>query len=384
MKTAAVICEYNPFHNGHKYQLENIKKNHDAIICVMSGSFVQRGDVAIYDKWTRAKAALLSGADLVVELPVVFALNTAQRFAFGGISLLNSMNIVNSLVFGSECGDIDSLIACAKLMLNEPENVSEKIRELMNTGLGYPTAQQIAYETLIPREILSNPNNILALEYIKQLLITDSNIKPVTLKRHMNGYHDLSIKNSFASATAIRNIIDIGKDFSQLVPPAAEELYSSLVPLSLNGISSILNYLILTKSTEELALINDVGEGLENRIKQSAGFNTLNAAVNAIKSKRYTESRIRRCLLSIVLDIDKKISHTNPKYLRVLGANTVGIKLLSEIKRKSDLTVITKAAAFKNFDEMFKKDILASDIISVLNNKKTGLDFTTSPVIIKE
>ena len=190
MNITGIITEYNIFHNGHKYQIDEIKKHSDAVIVVMSGSFVQRGDVAITDKWSRAKTALLGGVDLVIELPVCYALNAAPNFATGGINILNALGVVNNICFGSESGSIDELMSAAELLENENSEISEKIKKYVMGGMSYPNALTKAYSALIPSDILSEPNNILATEYIRALIRSDSKIKPMTVKRHTAGYHD--------------------------------------------------------------------------------------------------------------------------------------------------------------------------------------------------
>ena len=183
MKISAVIAEYNPFHYGHKYQLENMKQASDAIAVIMSGPFVQRGEAAITDKWTRAEAALLNGADAVFELPVIYALNTAQSFAFGAVDVLNRTNIIDELWFGSECGQLDKLSAAADILENEPKEVSKKIKKLTAGGMLFPKARETAVRGFVPDGgILSMPNNILAVEYIRALMRKNSKIKPITLK----------------------------------------------------------------------------------------------------------------------------------------------------------------------------------------------------------
>ena len=207
MKITGIIAEYNPFHNGHKYQIEEAKKFSDAVVVIMSGSFVQRGSIAITDKWTRAKVAAENGADLVLELPVIYSLNTAQRFAKGAVEILDRTNVIDYLCFGSESGNVDELTKVADMLINEPEDVSEKIKKFIAEGISYPAARQKAFRGLIDEEILSSPNNILALEYIKALIEIESSIEPVTVKRYGTDYHDEFAKNGIASASAIRSMI---------------------------------------------------------------------------------------------------------------------------------------------------------------------------------
>ena len=378
MKTAAIICEYNPFHNGHKYQIEQAKLSHDAVVCIMSGSFVQRGDIAIFDKWTRADAALSSGCDLVIELPVCFSLNTAERFAYGGVSLADSLGIVDTLLFGSECGDIEKLKFSANLLLNEPPEISEEIKKYMQEGLSHPSAKTKAYSKVIDEDLIKEPNNILGIEYIKATNAINSKIMPKTIKRNSVSHHDLNSSNEFASATLIRQLINENKDISQFVPVNYPK------PIKTDKLNELIRYKLLEMSADEISHINDVSEGLENRIKEAIKeCMTFDEICEYVKSKRYTLSRIRRILLSCLIGIDKNIAKNSPSYIRVLGATKKGLGLLSQIKEASQLPIISKTADFKGFDKSFDLDIYATDIYNILHNKPTGEDFYTSPKIKK-
>jgi len=381
MRVSAVICEYNPFHNGHKYQLEYMKGISDAVVCIMSGDFVQRGEAAIFDKFERTQAALANGADLVIMLPVCFSLNTAERFAFGGVSLAESLGVVDTLCFGSECGDISRLTNAAKSLIGEPKEVSEKIRKLVGEGMSYPKARAKAFLGIIDEDILCEPNNILATEYIKSLINLNSKIVPDTIERYKSGYHDKKPVGEFASASAIREMIINDENYKLYVPDNAFDIYKNIYNTKL--LSDILVYLIRTKTTVEISKINDVTEGLENRIKASIyeadGFFDI---AEYIKSKRYTMTRIKRILLSLILGIEKEDTKNPPEYIRVLGMNKQGAEILSQIKKKSSLPIITKTADFKGFNKSFDTDILAADIYSVCcGNKQMGKDYRTSPLI---
>ena len=378
MKTAAIICEYNPFHNGHKYQIEQAKLSHDAVVCIMSGSFVQRGDIAIFDKWTRANAALSSGCDLVIELPVCFSLNTAERFAYGGVSLADSLGIVDTLLFGSESGDIKKLEEIANILIDEPSKISDEIKKNMSLGMSYPTAKTKAYSKIIDSVFLTEPNNILGIEYIKALKLINSKITPQTIKRISVSHHDLNSSGEFASATLIRELLLTNQDISQFVP------VSYPTALKTDKLDELLRYKILEMSTDELSKINDVSEGLENRIKSAVEKNlTFDEMADYIKSKRYTLARIRRILFSCLIGIDKNIAQEPPSYIRVLGATQKGLELLSEIKDKSQLPIITKTADFKDFNNSFNLDLKATDIYNIIKGKPLGEDFYKSPEIKK-
>ena len=381
MKTAGIIAEYNPFHSGHKYQLDEIKKSCHAIVAVMSGSFVQRGDVAITDKWTRAKAAVINGCDLVLELPVCYSLSSAADFAHGGVSLLDKLGIIDRLYFSAECGNTEQLINAARILSNEPAEISARVKEFVSEGMSYPAAYTKAWDDVIDADILTKPNNILALEYIKTIINLNSRIEPLAIKR-IGAEHDGVPSGNIASASHIRGLISQGEDYSAYVPEAAYKIYQSAeMTYDISRLDGFITGTLRTVPLIRIAAHSP--EGLENRIRAAAaehyGFD---AICGAVKSKRYTLSRIRRIVLSAALDLPKSIA---PSYARVLAMNETGKSLLKEIKKKSDIEIITKTAAYNKGDEMFDADIRATDIFSLCasDEKKRvgGLDYTTSPVI---
>ncbi len=377
MKITGIIAEYNPFHNGHMLQLEYAKSFSDAVIVVMSGSFVQRGDVAVFDKHSRAKSALSHGADIVFELPVVFSISTAERFAFGGVSILNNLNVIDFLLFGSESGDIEALKQGAELLLNEPVDVSKKIKKLMSDGLSFPKARELAFSGLIPPTLLSSPNNILGLEYIKKLLEFNSSIVPITQKREGEGYHSKNLGSKFSSATAIRNAI--------LTENYSYELFSNCPVHRLEKLDTALIYNIRKNKENAFLDTPDISEGLQNRIiEASKKANTIDELISLVLTKRYTETKIRRIILSSLLGINSNLQKKEPQYAKLLGATKKGLEALKEIKEKSSLKIITKTADFKEKDEMFEADILSTDIYDLTSDCPSGSsqDFKNSPVII--
>jgi len=263
MNTVGIISEYNPFHNGHKYHIQAAKEacNADYSVCIMSGSFVQRGEPAIFDKWSRAKMAVLNGADLVVELPVVYACQPAEIFALGSVKILNSMGFVNYICFGSELGDTEALQRLAKLLHNEPEAFKLILKNQLEQGISYPKAISAALssyiggdDAVITNDILRNPNNVLGIEYIKALMTLKSSIKPVAVKRIASDYNDIGIAGGIASATAVRYEIK-EKGLSEKVRLAMPENCINIIeanidsdrhPLYLNDFSDILLYQLRT------------------------------------------------------------------------------------------------------------------------------------------
>lgn len=388
MSVAAIICEYNPFHNGHKYQIDFCKKDigKDGIVAVMSGNFVQRGAPTLCNKWERTKMALAGGCDLVIELPTVFATQSAERFAFGGVSLANSLNICNYLCFGSECDDVLKLKECAQLI--ESSEIKKKTDELLKTGVSYPVARQKALGDNYA-DIISEPNNILGIEYIKAIEKIKGSLKAIPLKRE-GCSHDAELPTGkFASASYLRGCIKSGIGYESYLPKETVEILENAELLKESSIlDNILAYLLRTLSPSQLSEISDVSEGLEYRFKEAANtFKTFEEISEFVKTKRYTKTRIDRILINILLSVKKEDVKKEPCYIRVLGFNEKGQNLLSEIKRKSSLPIITKV---KNADltpqgeEMLSKDIYATDIYSLINGgEKNGLDYTTSPIVMK-
>ena len=371
----AVICEYNPFHNGHKYQLTQHKKElgADSVICLMSGSFVQRGAPAVYDKWTRAADAVKNGADLVLELPVVYSAQSAQRFAVGAVKLLDKLNVVDFLSFGSECGDINKLKECADIISSD--NFIKLLEEKLKLGMSYPAARtQVFYENFpkIDKTLIDSPNNILAIEYLNALKNIKSKIEPKTILRNFD----------FASATLIREKLANNESVDDLTPTKTRKTYST------KAFDNLVLYHFRKESPKALQQICDVAEGIENKFKKaSQTATTYDELANAVKSKRYTRTRIDRIIINSLLGIEHKHTELEPQYARVLAFNSKGQEILSVMKKASQIPVITKVADAKSenddFNLMFEKDILATDIYSILTNNPAGLDFKTSPIIIK-
>lgn len=378
MKIMGIICEYNPFHKGHEFQLKTHKNelSADGVICLMSGNFVQRGAPAIYDKWTRAKTAILNGADLVLELPVVYSSQSAMRFAYGSVSVLNALGCVNYLSFGSECGDINKLFEAQEIVFSKV--FKNLVSEEMKNGLSYPAARSEVLKKHyhdIDCDLISRPNNILALEYLNSLKILKSKIEPKTLTRNFD----------FISASEIREKISNNEDISPYVPQKSDgKAYDK------NAFDTIVSYHFRKETAENLKTIADVAEGLENRFikcsNSTFGFDDLSEAV---KTKRYTKTRIDRIIINALLGITDSDTEKPPRYARVLAFNDTGAKIINEIKENSSVPVITKLTDFVNSEnsdlvKMLEKDILATDIYSLLTCEKSGgKDFTTSPLYIK-
>ncbi len=354
MKIGAVVCEYNPFHKGHQYQLETARKELklDAIVGIMSGNFVQRGDVAIYPKELRARTALACGMDLVLELPAVLTLQSAERYARNAVLTLNALGCVDTLFFGAECTDIDLLKQIAKTLVAEDTPFQEQLRAGLSQGLSFASARAEAIRTVIGNasaEFLSQPNNILAVEYLKALLRCNSNITPVALPRKNVDHNASSPHDGFASASFIREQMLTGNTAIPYLPQKALALYEGQVPASISVMEkAILAKLLLMDSTE-LSQIADVGEGLENAIcRESLTADSLTALIDKVKSKRYAYSRIRRILLNACLGITKADADLKPSYIRILDFNQTGREILNQARKTATLPLAKHGGQIKD------------------------------------
>ena len=404
-----IVSEYNPFHNGHIHHLQVSKQltKTDFTVAVMSGNFVQRGDTALVDKWTRTEMALKSGIDLVIELPTVYALSSAENFADGAVKILNSLGVVDFISFGSEIGEITPLLEVANVLYKEPKEFSSLITTQLRSGLSYPKAREIALSQFFGSSkkyssIVSNPNNILGVEYLKSLKKHRSHIRPLTIKRDYADYNSTQEKNGIASATAIRTMIQNKKNVHRVVPYETYELLEKckeegkIVP-SLAVFEKEIIYTLRKMTLSEIADLPDVSEGLENKIKAAANnVNSLEELIAAIKSKRYTQSRIQRILLYALLDISKKDINQSKRvtpYIRVLGFNKHGKRIISAIAAANPkLKIIVSVKKFlenstdNTLKNMISKDILATNIYTLGYKKDSiaNLDFTHKVVEVSE
>lgn len=404
-----IVSEYNPFHNGHLHHLNYSKEitNSTFSIAVMSGNFTQRGDTALVDKWTRAEMALKSGIDLVIELPTVYATSSAENFAEGAIKILNSLGIVDYVSFGSEIGDIKPLNEVAEILYKEPKELSSLITRQLKSGLSYPKARELAISMYFGSskkftEILENPNNILAIEYLKALKKHKSSIIPLTIKRDYSDYNSKKVKNGIASSTAIRTMIENKKNIHYVVPFETYELMEEQINLghivpNLDVFEKQIIYNLRKMSIQEIANLPDVSEGLEYRIKEAANVsNTLENLISHIKTKRYTLTRIQRILLHSLLAITAKDINASKKvvpYIRILGFNKHGKRIISAIAANNpNLKIIVSLKKFMENNSnnilrnMVSKDILATNIYTLgykSNDGLANLDYTHKIIDIK-
>lgn len=412
LKAAGITAEYNPLHNGHVYHIEETRRitGCDAVIVAMSGDYVQRGEPAILDKWTRTEHALKSGADLVIEIPVLFCLGNAGQYARAAVKLLEATGKVSHISFGSESGDKDALIRIAHTLRDNEEAIEASVKSIRNKGFSYPAARALAYsevraaikgadpdndtEILGDIRILEKANDILAIEYIKAM----EKAEPVLIHREGAGYgdpYDESIV--YQSASAIRKQTLSGKDLSKYIPGCTAK---SLRECHLTGPDrdkwfDVLRYAVLLADEETIEDCPSGGEGLAHIMKESAGSaESWSSFIMRIKSKRYTYTRLSRLCMQLVLAINrKKYNMESPEYIRVLGFNKTGRALLAEMRDEetASLPVITNVN--KNTAELDWKakrlldlDIHSANIYNLLTKGDTDIcnDYRQLPVMIKE
>lgn len=408
MNITGIIAEYNPFHGGHYFHIQEAKKNTAADYCiaVMSGDFVQRGEPAVFDKYLRTKMALMGGADLVIELPSVFAVSSAEDFSACGVKLLSRLGAVTHLCFGSEDGNLDKILAAAKVLADESPDFSARLQEAMKQGLSWPQARNralLSMDSLSPfkkeplNQLLGSPNNLLGIEYCKAILRCHSSIRPVTIQRKGQGYHDEAMELGQASASAIRKSL-LALQTSQKPPmddaPASLEAHvpSQLLPLYSQGrilgpedCRELLNYRLLALAHEgtDLTAFSDVSKELADRLGgQLLQYEGWEGRIRQLKTKQYTYTRISRALTHILLGItDEKVLKARQlgyaPYARILGFRKEAGPLLSLLKKQSEIPLITKTANVSQILtgealELFRQDLFASHVRQSMEAAKYG------------
>lgn len=411
MKVNGIIAEYNPFHNGHKYQLEQAKAatGADYTICVMSGPFTQRGTPALLDKFSRARMALENGADLVIELPVCFATASAEYFAEAGVAMLDCLGVVDSLSFGSEAGDLAALSEIAGILSEEPEIYREELQLQLRRGCSYPSARNLALEKYAPAlagrsDVLSSPNNILGIEYLKALIARKSSITPYTTKRIGADYHDRILGGMQCSAAAIREAVRAGQTPEFLRTQMPESAYNTMLselekgrPVDVDEFSSALYYKLLMEANVGYSRYLDVTPDFSDRIKgHLEQFESFSSFCNLLKSKNMTYSRISRCMLHILLDItDSEMQERRVQdmitYARILGMRKDAAPLLTEISAHTHIPLVTSLAdaqksLYPDALRMLERDVRRSSIyyasVAFRNHKAAQNEFRTPIVTV--
>lgn len=405
-KVVGIIAEYNPFHNGHSYHIQNIKAltGADFVVAIMTGNFTQRGNTSVVDKWEKTKMTLNGGVDLVLELPTIYSISSAENFANCGVRVLNTLGIVDSISFGMEADDISTLNNIANVLYMEPPEYKAILEHELSKGNSFPKARENAlmmYLNDIKRyaNVLKGSNNILAIEYLKALKKQKSNLVPIGVKREKVYYNSTKIIDEYASATGIRNLLlhNQLEEVRKVVPAKSYNILLNNIRqgtyvLDITAYNNEIIYKLRSMTIKEIANLPDVNEGLEYLIKDASNkTNNLIELINKVKSKRYTQTRVQRILLYALLGITKKdmeISKKMTPYIRVLGCSENGKMLLSQINSKAK--VIT---SFKKFEKtnknrkikrMLEIDKKATDIYTLGYKKesKAGLDYTKGLILM--
>ncbi len=378
MKVLGIVVEYNPFHNGHIYHIEEAKKitQCDYCIAIMSSSFVQRGEPAIIDKWKRSRLAIEYGVDIVIELPMIYAMQSADYFAKGSIELLNAIGITD-LCFGSEDGSIDTFIDIAHLIKNHNDHYNSLIKDYMKQGLRYPDACNQALNTLAHRQI-KTPNDLLGLSYVKEIVFNQYPIKAHCIKR-TNNYHSLDM-TKITSASAIRKAIFNNEPYEHsLVHP---ELYKEEI-FQMKDLFPYLKYTIMMSSVEELKEYHLVEEGLEYLLKNNISlYDNMDDYISSLLSKRYTKPRIQRMLIHILLKNKKKDIEDamNLDYIRILAMNDHGRSYLNIIKKDCPYTIISNYSKHKH--KALDLELKATHLLSLLSSSDIiKKEFSSIPYI---
>lgn len=417
MNLLGLVVEYNPFHNGHKYHLEKSKEitNATHTVAIMSGSFLQRGEPALFDKYTRAEMAVKNGVDLVIELPTLYACQSAEIFSHGAVATLNSLNCVNSLCFGSEEGNIDILQTISEILVKEPSDFKTTLKNFLDEGIVFPVARSKALYEYIKnnhllelsedklQQVLNSSNNILGIEYIKSLIKLNSSIKPYTITRIASKYNSTDIESNICSATAIRNSLKDNTDLKlieNVVPLHTFNEINHKINTNFNPVFDYMFYDLLSstiiRDVDNLTKYFEVNEGIENKIYSNVFTSkNLEELINSTKSKRYTMTKIKRTLNNILLGINRddviKVKDLDRvPYIRILAFNNKGREIIKKIKTSSDIEIITKFSKISHVDDpifytLIKYDLKSSNMYNLIyykNNRnllKGPMDYYLSP-----
>ncbi len=368
MSIIGIVCEFNPFHNGHKHLIDSVKASGDIVVCVMSGNFVQRGEPAIFPKDLRVKSALMNGADIVLELPFLYATSSAEIFASSAVKILNSFGC-DKIAFGTENTTISQLENVVGIILSD--DFDKKIKRYLEDGVSYPKARQMSYEDYNDNCDISSPNNILAIEYISAIKKNNFNITPITVSRKGAYYNDDFAVNEYASATYIRHLINENKDFREYVPDNVYEIYMNALESGgyLNTERFNISALSVLRSINTIRPeIANMAEGLENRITSAVKTSCdLNEIYDKVKTKRFTHSRIRRAVLSSIIGVTNDDLQISVPYCRLLGFNKKNSNKLGDLAKKCSLPFVV------NYSDILKLNSENASRVFELENKSSDL-----------
>lgn len=375
MKTAGIVAEYNPFHNGHKYHIEKTREitGAECMVAVMSGNFVQRGEPAIFSKHERAKAAVYEGVDLVIELPAYFSLKSAEGFSDGAISLLNAIGC-DYISFGAETDNLEDIKSLACCFLNESDAFKEQIKCNLKLGKSFALSREKAAVKVFNcnPETLKTPNNILGIEYVKSIIKHDYKCQPIIVKRFGNDHDSETTKGTFSSASHIRKLILSGKEYAKY-----SNFKSNESPVSINDFEKLILYSI---KTFDFSNVPDISDGLYQRINASKA-NNIDDFLKEVKTKRHALSRIKRVIMNILIrnNLDFNLE---PSYIRVLAANKKGREKLSQLKDNCKLPVIIKPSSYNELNDIWKLEKQATNIRNIITNGVS--EEKISPIIIND
>ena len=378
MKICAIIAEYNPLHKGHIYHIKKVKEITDAIVIVLSGHTTQRGEFSMFNKWTKAKSALFAGANLVLEIPTIFSSSSAQRFANAAIKIIKEMNCVEFLSFGSEIGDIEKIKELAKICKDIDKKT--EIKNHLKQGLSYPKARELSIGK--KANILKFPNNILGVEYVKSALNLNCHLSFHTIKRIGANHNNLKPEKTASSLYIRNNILDIEK-IKKYIPNKILKLYNDPIIIP----DKFLFNSLREKTKEDFIKLFDTTEGLYNRLfKFSKQSTSLNEFLKLCKTKRYTLTRLKRIVINSFLDINKNIAPKLPQYSFILGFDSIGKKILNQIKKNENFLFTTNfKKIYKNFPYSATIDSKATNFLLLFEKipKPCGVNFAQKPIILE-
>lgn len=352
MSVIGIVCEFNPFHNGHKYLIDSVKKDGDTVVCVMSGNFVQRAEPALFPKEYRVKSALMCGADIVLELPFVYATGTAEVFCENAVKILSSFGC-DKIAFGTENDDLNLLTKVAELFLNS--DFDKLVGKHLKSGLSYPSAREMAFKEYDIEFDVSSPNTVLALEYIKAIKKNKLNIEPIPVKRIGDGYNESRIKSEIASATAIRKAINNYENIEKYLPIESyiecEKAIKNGDFVSKEKFELAFMSLLRNKSSEDISKYAYMSDSLDGRIQKAINSSlTLNELYETAKTKRFAHSRVRRAVLSLAMGVGEDDYKKSPQYIRVLGFKDTSSNVLGECSNKSKIPVVSSYSQLKKLE----------------------------------
>ena len=378
MEIIGIVAEYNPFHNGHLYQIQKIKEKYpdSILVAVVSSTFTQRGTVSILNKWTKTKIALDNHIDIVIELPFVYATQSSDIFAKGAVALLNKLKVTR-IIFGTERDNLNELSLSTDIQLNNKE-YHKLVKLYLSKGLNYPTATNKALEYLTG-QVVTTPNDLLALSYIKEIKSNNYQIKYENIKR-TSSYHGIEINNNITSASNIRKLYQENKDIDNLIPYSKEQLYK----VDMNKFLPLLKYQIFLNQ-DNLNKYQTVDEGIEGRIiKYITKSSTYEELINNIKTKRYTYNKISRMLLHILISFTKEeAQNINIDYIRLLGFSPNGKHYLNKIKKELDVPLITGYK--KNISKVLDIELRTTKIYTlIIGNELLLEEYRNKPIIVQK